>query len=151
MRQQQHVRYVRWFDEIGLDDVNLVGGKNASLGELAEALGDRIKVPEGFAITIEGYRRVVDLRGLWQNMMRILDGTNWADPKVTGTASRKLRKLILGAPLPDGLATEIEVAYRRLERKFGRGVAVAVRSSATAEDSPKCSMAFPSDQMTSPN
>lgn len=141
MRQQQYVRYVRWFDEIGLDDVNLVGGKNASLGELAEALGDRIKVPEGFAITVEAYRRMVDLKGLWQKMMRILDGTNWADPKVTGAASRKLRKLILEAPLPDGLVTDIEVAYRRLERKFGRGVAVAVRSSATAEDSPTASFA----------
>jgi len=135
MRQQQYVRYVRWFDEIGLDDVNLVGGKNASLGELAEALGDRIKVPEGFAITVEAYRRMVDLNGLWQKMMRILDGTNWADPKVTGAASRKLRKLIFEAALPDGLATDIEVAYRRLERKFGRGVAVAVRSRASAGDS----------------
>jgi pyruvate, water dikinase len=141
MSQQHYVRFVRWFDEIGLDDLELVGGKNASLGELAEALGETIKVPEGFAITVDAYRRMIDYKGLWQRMMRILDGTNWADPKVTGEASRKLRKLILEAPLPDGLATDIEVAYRRLERKFGRGVAVAVRSSATAEDSPTASFA----------
>jgi pyruvate,water dikinase len=141
MSQQHYVRFVRWFDEIGLDDLELVGGKNASLGELAEALGETIKVPEGFAITVDAYRRMVDYKGLWQRMMKILDGTNWADPTVTGEASRKLRKLILEAPLPDGLATDIEVAYRRLERTFGRGVAVAVRSSATAEDSPTASFA----------
>jgi pyruvate, water dikinase len=141
MSQQHYVRFVRWFDEIGLDDLELVGGKNASLGELAKALGDTIKVPEGFAIIVDAYRRMVDYKGLWQRMMRILDGTNWSDPTVTGLASQKLRKLILKAPLPDGLATDIEVAYRRLERKFGRGVAVAVRSSATAEDSPTASFA----------
>lgn len=56
MRQHQYVWYGRWFDEIGLDDLNLVGGKNTSLGELAQALSDRITVPEGFAITVEAYR-----------------------------------------------------------------------------------------------
>ncbi|MEP7350404.1 MAG: phosphoenolpyruvate synthase [Sphingorhabdus sp.] len=142
MKPQQHyVRFVRWLDEIGLDDLELVGGKNASLGELVEALGDTIKVPEGFAITADAYRRLVDAGGLWQRMMLILDQTNWKDPKATGPASAKLRKLILDAPLPDGLATDIQIAYRRLERKFGRGVAVAVRSSATAEDSPSASFA----------
>jgi pyruvate, water dikinase len=139
--QQHYVRFVRWFDEIGLGDLDLVGGKNASLGELAGALGDAIKVPEGFAITADAYRRLVDDGGLWQRMMVILDKTNWKDPKATGPASGKLRKLILKAPLPDGLATDIQIAYRRLERKFGRGVAVAVRSSATAEDSPTASFA----------
>jgi pyruvate, water dikinase len=139
--QQHYVRFVRWFDEIGLDDLELVGGKNASLGELAEALGHSIKVPEGFAITADAYRRLVDSGGLWQRMMAILDKTNWKDPKATGPASAKLRKLILNAPLPDGLVTDIQIAYRRLESKFGRGVAVAVRSSATAEDSPTASFA----------
>lgn len=85
MKPQQHyVRFVRWFDEIGLDDLELVGGKNASLGELVEALGDTIKVPEGFAITADAYRRLVDAGGLWQRMMVILDKTNWKDPKSTG-------------------------------------------------------------------
>ena len=56
MHEQPHVRFVRWFDEIGMDDLNLVGGKNASLGELAEVLHDRIKVPEAFAITVEALR-----------------------------------------------------------------------------------------------
>jgi pyruvate, water dikinase len=141
MAQQQYVRFFRWFDEIGLDDLSLVGGKNASLGELAHVMDERIKVPEGFAITVDAYRRFVDLHGLWGQLMNLLDGTSWADPKAAGQASAQLRKMVIDAPLPDGLATDIEIAYQRLERKFGRGVAVAVRSSATAEDSPTASFA----------
>jgi pyruvate, water dikinase len=141
MTRDHYVRFFRWFDEIGLDDLPLVGGKNASLGELARALGDKIKVPEGFAVTSEAYRRFVDNKGLWGRLMRILDDTNWKDPKAAGPASAKLRKLVLDAPLPEGLETDIQIAYRRLEQKFGRGLAVAVRSSATAEDLPTASFA----------
>ena len=141
MTREHNIRFCRWFDEIGLDDLPLVGGKNASLGELVRSLGDKIKVPEGFAITSEAYRRFVDKDGLWVRLMRILDETNWKDPKASGPASAQLRKLVLEAPLPDGLETDIEIAYRRLEQKFGRGAAIAVRSSATAEDSPNASFA----------
>jgi pyruvate, water dikinase len=141
MTRGHYVRFFRWFDEIGLDDLPLVGGKNASLGELARSLGGQIKVPEGFAVTSEAYRRFVDSKGLWARLMRILDETNWKDPKAAAPASDKLRELVLDAPLPDGLETDIQIAYRRLEEKFGRGVAVAVRSSATAEDLPTASFA----------
>jgi pyruvate, water dikinase len=141
MTKDHYVRFFRWFDEIGLDDIALVGGKNASLGELARSLGDTLKVPEGFAITSESYRRFVNRNGLWTRLMDILDQTNWNDPKATGPASAKLRKLVLEAPLPDGLETDIRIAYDRLEQKFGRNVAVAVRSSATAEDLPTASFA----------
>ena len=141
MTRDHYVRFSRWFDEIGLGDIDLVGGKNASLGELARALGDKIKVPEGFAVTSEAYRRFVGHKGLWLRLMRILDATNWKDPKVAGPASAKLRKMVLEAPLPDGLEADIQIAYRRLEQQFGRGLAVAVRSSATAEDLPTASFA----------
>ncbi len=141
MTRGHYVRFFRWFDEIGLDDIPLVGGKNASLGELARSLGGQIKVPEGFAVTSEAYRRFVDSKGLWVRLMRILDETNWKDPKAAGPASDRLCKLVLEAPLPEGLETDIQIAYRRLEEKFGRGVAVAVRSSATAEDLPTASFA----------
>ena len=141
MTPGHYVRFFRWFDEIGLDDLALVGGKNASLGELARSLGGRIKVPEGFAVTSEAYRRFVDHNRLWTRLMRILDETNWKDPRAAGPASDKLRKLVLAAPLPDGLEADVQIAYRRLEEKFGRGVAVAVRSSATAEDLPNASFA----------
>jgi pyruvate, water dikinase len=141
MAKDHYVRFFRWFDEIGLDDIALVGGKNASLGELARSLGGQLKVPEGFAITSEAYRRFVNKDDLWARLMDILDHTNWTDPKATGPASAKLRKLVLEAPLPDGLDTDIRIAYERLERKFGRNVAVAVRSSATAEDLPTASFA----------
>lgn len=138
---QHYVRFIRWFDEIGLDDLNLAGGKNASLGELARFLGSSIKVPEGFAITADAYRQTIDRDNLWQRMMVILDQTDWRNPKATGPASAKLRAMVQNARLPDGLVADIEFAYRRLEREFGRGVAVAVRSSATAEDSPTASFA----------
>lgn len=138
---QHYVRFIRWFDEIGLNDLSLVGGKNASLGQLARFLGSSIKVPEGFAITIDAYRQTIDRHNLWQRMMVILDQTDWRDPKATGPASAKLRAIIQSARLPDGLIADIEFAYSRLERQFGRGVAVAVRSSATAEDSPTASFA----------
>ncbi len=141
MTRDHYVRFFRWFDEIGLGDIELVGGKNASLGELARALGDRIKVPEGFAVTSEAYRRFVDNKGLWTRLMRILDDTNWKDPKAAGPASARLRNMVLEAPLPEGFETDIHIAYRRLEQKFGRGLAVAVRSSATAEDLPTASFA----------
>ncbi len=141
MNHDHYVRFFRWFDEIGLDDIALVGGKNASLGELARSLGKEIRVPEGFAITSEAYRRLVNHGGLWGRLMAILDHTNWGDPKLTGAASAKLRKLILETPLPEGLETDIRIAYDRLEQQFGRNVAVAVRSSATAEDLPNASFA----------
>ncbi|MGB5077033.1 MAG: PEP/pyruvate-binding domain-containing protein, partial [Sphingorhabdus sp.] len=142
MKSDHHyVRFIRWFDEIGLDDVDLVGGKNSSLGEMAKALGDVIRVPEGFAITSDAYRRMIDTGDLWQKMMPILDKTNWKDPRMTGPASARLREMILNARLPDGLVTDIEIAYGRLEANFGRSLAVAVRSSATAEDSPSASFA----------
>ena len=60
MKRGHYVRFFRWFDEIGLDDLPLVGGKNASLGELGRSLSGSIKVPEGFAVTSEAYRRFVD-------------------------------------------------------------------------------------------
>jgi pyruvate,water dikinase len=141
MTRDHYVRFFRWFDEVGLGDLALVGGKNASLGELTRSLGGAIKVPEGFAVTSEAYRRLIEKDGLWARLMRILDHTNWKDPKAAGPASGQLRELVLAAPLPDGLETDIEIAYQRLEQKFGRGVAVAVRSSATAEDLPNASFA----------
>ncbi len=120
MSRDHYVRYFRWFDEIGLDDLPLVGGKNASLGELARMLGGKLKVPEGFAVTSEAYRRFVDHKGLWSRLMQILDDTQWKDPKAAGPASARLRKLVIEAPLPDGLAADIQIAYRRLEQEFGR-------------------------------
>lgn len=141
MTRDHYVRFFRWFDEIGLEDLALVGGKNASLGELTRALGKTSKVPEGFAVTSEAYRRFVAKDGLWARLMQVLDATNWKDPKAAGPASALLRDLVLSAPLPDGLETDIAIAYQRLEQQFGRGVAVAARSSATAEDLPNASFA----------
>ena len=76
MARDHYVRYFRWLDEVSLDDLALVGGKNASLGELTRALGGAIKVPEGFAITSEAYLRFIEINGLWARLMKVLDRNN---------------------------------------------------------------------------
>lgn len=133
--------YVRWLDSLNLDDLPLVGGKNASLGELAGALSADIKVPEGFAVTAQAYRDLLETNGLWPEMDRILRETNWSDMKAAARMAARLRKIVASAKLPQGLESQIGDAYRQLSREFGRNVAVAVRSSATAEDLPGASFA----------
>ncbi|WP_417622498.1 phosphoenolpyruvate synthase [Parasphingorhabdus sp.] len=136
----QH-KYVRWLDKISLDDLPLVGGKNASLGELAGALSDSIKVPESFAVTATAYRDLLAQNAIWPAIDKILKDTDWSDMRVAGPASATIRDMIVAADLPDGLDNEIRAAYRKLSQEHGRNVAVAVRSSATAEDLPGASFA----------
>ena len=133
--------YIRWLDEIRLDDVALVGGKNASLGELAGALHGVIKVPETFAITAEAYRDLIDENGIWPEIEAILTDTDWSDLAIADGQAARIRVIIDRARLPGKLVAEIEDAYARLCREHGRDVAVAVRSSATAEDLPGASFA----------
>jgi len=115
---------VRWFDEIGLGDVAAVGGKNASLGEMYRALSPRgVPVPNGFAVTTDAYRRFTGALRLKK-------------PRGSGEAARRA---IRSAPFPKDLEAAIAEAYARLGE--GRDAAVAVRSSATAEDLPDASFA----------
>jgi pyruvate,water dikinase len=132
--------FIRWFDDIGLGDVPLVGGKNASLGELYRELSRAgVRVPNGFAVTAEAYRRfmhVTGLAGTVDALTRGLRPTNLAALAERGLA---IRQAILGAALPDDLQKAITDAYRRLGD--GAPIDVAVRSSATAEDLPDASFA----------
>lgn len=133
--------YIRWLDRVTLDDISLVGGKNASLGELAGSLSTAIKVPEGFAVTAEAYRDLLESNGLWPGMAKILEDTDWSDMESAARMSGRLRAMVTTAPLPSALDAEIRQAYQKLGQDHGRKVAVAVRSSATAEDLPDASFA----------
>src|SRR5690242_12951972 len=135
-------RFVRWFSEIGLDDVALVGGKNASLGEMYRELAARgIPVPNGFAITADAYRYVLDAAGAWPRLRAVLENLAAADVADLAYHAHAARDVVYGAPLPDDLAAEILTAYRALQREYGTEMTVAVRSSATAEDLPTASFA----------
>ncbi|MDH4300354.1 MAG: phosphoenolpyruvate synthase, partial [Dehalococcoidia bacterium] len=136
------MKYVKWFEEIGAQDVALVGGKNASLGEMIGNLGKKgVNIPSGFAITAEAYKYVVKRAGIRQKIKDILAGLDTHDMEDLADRGEKLRNLIAHSRCPRDLEEEIIVAYRKMEERFGKDVDVAVRSSATAEDLPTASFA----------
>lgn len=126
------------FSNLSLDDLALVGGKNASLGELARSLPESGPgVPDGFAVTTAAFKRLMDEAGLRARVLELLDGLDKRDPEAFAARGHALRQAVLDTPLPDELADAIRKAYRAL----GKDVPVAVRSSATAEDLPGLSFA----------
>ncbi len=134
--------YVRWFDEIGIDDVATVGGKNASLGEMYRDLRPLgVPIPNGFALTVQAYRDTLSTAGAWDELAALMDGIGRVDVTELARRGRKARQLVYAAPLPDDAASEITDAYGKLEAEYGPDLTVAVRSSATAEDLPTASFA----------
>ncbi len=134
--------YIRWFAELGTDDVPLVGGKNASLGEMYRQLTAKgVRVPNGFAITAEAYRYVLDQADAWPRLRAALDGMNVADVDDLARRAQQARDIVYGACLPADLAGQVSAAYARLRSEYGEQLTVAVRSSATAEDLPTASFA----------
>jgi pyruvate,water dikinase len=134
--------YIRSFLEIGLQDVGLVGGKTASLGELYSTLASEgVAVPNGFAITADAYRDALSQPGVADELHRLLDGLDKRKIKRLAAIAAKAREVVYRATDTAPLREQILEAYRRLEREAGAGVAVAVRSSATAEDLPTASFA----------
>lgn len=133
---------VRWFEDLRLSDIPVVGGKNASLGEMTGRLRSAgVRVPEGFATTAAAFWEFLDAARLRDDIRRFLDDFHRgsASLKKTGAA---LRGLLRAAPLPESLQTELRSAYAGLARRVGaRRPPVAVRSSATAEDLPEASFA----------
>ncbi|HXG52831.1 MAG TPA: phosphoenolpyruvate synthase [candidate division Zixibacteria bacterium] len=128
-------RYIRWFDEIGIGDVPAVGGKNASLGELYRELVPKgIKVPHGFAITVDAYWDLLRGADLVGRIARMLSGIDAGDAASLRRAGSAIRREIMEAPLPEALRREIIAAYRELCAGAREPLDVAVRSSATAED-----------------
>jgi len=135
-------KYVSWFKEISIDDVPLVGGKNASLGEMYRELTDKdIKIPNGFAITADAYWHVLKSAGVLEELKKTLEGLDIDDVTDLAKRGKKARNLILDAGIPDDLWNEIKSAYDKLCEQYGEDTDVAVRSSATAEDLPNASFA----------
>ena len=135
-------RTVIWFEELTRRDVPLVGGKNASLGEMVRELGSRgIRVPDGFATVADAYRAYLGANGLDGLVARTMDALD-AGRTDLHTAGRRIRAAIAGGEWPEDLRAEIAAAYAELSERSGQpDVPVAVRSSATAEDLPDASFA----------
>ena len=133
---------VLWFDQVGNEDVGLVGGKNASLGEMYRFLTPKgVRIPNGFALTATAYRRFLESNKLMDKIKDILKDLDTKDMDNLAERGHKVRELIRSAEFPEDLKNEIIEGYRNLCVQYGEGVDVAVRSSATAEDLPDASFA----------
>lgn len=132
---------IKWFDQISMKDLPLVGGKNASLGEMTIHLSKLgLKVPEGFALTTTAYREFISANRLdkIKNELQKIDLNNQDDLQ---KKSEQIRNFILNAKLPASTIEKLTKAYHQLEKDFGKNVALAIRSSANAEDLPDISFA----------
>ncbi|WP_300369177.1 phosphoenolpyruvate synthase, partial [Hydrogenimonas sp.] len=135
-------RYVKWFREIGIEDVAEVGGKNASLGEMYRNLTEEgVRVPNGFAVTADAYRYVFDANDVWKKLHDQLDTLDPDDVKQLQERGAACRRIIEACEIPDDLKKEILAGYADLKKEYGDALSLAVRSSATAEDSPEASFA----------
>ncbi len=133
--------HVLWFETLRNTDVPIVGGKNASLGEMINA---GMPVPPGFAVTAYAYEKFINQTGIAKKIYQIINETvtDPNDPKQYDVASKKIRKLIEKTPMPPKIAASIKAAYKELNKRFSlKDAFVAVRSSATAEDLPDASFA----------
>ncbi|WAR45826.1 phosphoenolpyruvate synthase [Methylomonas rapida] len=142
---QSH-QYIRWFNELTIQDIPLVGGKNASLGEMYRELAtEGVIVPNGFAITAEAYRDMLDQAHAWDRLHELLDRFDPDDVADLARRAQQARDLVYAAPLPEALQRQILAAFAQLQQEYGDDLTVAVRSSATAEDLPTASFAGQQD------
>jgi pyruvate, water dikinase len=134
--------YIRGFGELRSHDTPLVGGKNSSLGELYSALSaEGVRVPNGFAVIAQAYRDALTAAGAWQELHELLDAVDKTNIADLAQRAARAREIVYSATGTERLRAEIAAAYRELEKQYGTDVAVAVRSSATAEDLPTASFA----------
>ena len=143
-------KFILWFEEIGIEDVPLVGGKNASLGEMYQKLHSKgIKIPNGFAITAYAYRYFLKYAGIEDEIRKILKDLDTHDLSNLQRKGREVRDVIRHAEFPPDLTQAIYTAYDKLAEEFGEAgtdnLDVAIRSSATAEDLPDASFAGQQD------
>ncbi|MCW8973338.1 MAG: phosphoenolpyruvate synthase [Gammaproteobacteria bacterium] len=133
---------IKRFVELGIKDVPLVGGKNASLGEMYRELkGEGIEVPNGFATTAEAYRQYIEHNNLHERIAQELETLDTSDTRALAISGARIRQWIMHGTMPQQLVDEIREAYKELEAEYGDNTDVAVRSSATAEDLPNASFA----------
>ncbi|MFT6268792.1 MAG: pyruvate,water dikinase [Alphaproteobacteria bacterium] len=144
--------YIRWFEQLTIEDVPLVGGKNASLGEMYQNLSSEgVLVPNGFAVTAEAYNYVLESNNAWQQLHAVLDDLepdNIVDLQIKG---KQARDIVMNCKLPNDLRDSILQGYAQLKTEYGAGISLAVRSSATAEDSPEASFAGQNDSFLNIN
>ena len=132
----------KWFEDLKIEDVPSVGGKNASLGEMIRTLGEKgVKVPSGFAVTAYAYKYTMEKAGVDIKIKEILSDLDTHDVNNLAERGEKIRTLIKNTPLPPELEEDIRKHYRGMEERYGQNCDVAVRSSATAEDLPDASFA----------
>ncbi len=140
------MNYIRPFNTLGNADVALVGGKNASLGEMVSRLGTHgVRVPNGFATTAQAYFDFLSSNNLTDQIHARLSTLDASDIPALEAAGAQIREWITHAPLPEQLARELTAAYAQLAQEYGADPDVAVRSSATAEDLPSASFAGQQD------
>ncbi len=134
--------FIRWLDEVGLADIGLVGGKNASLGEMIGALASQgVSVPGGFVVTADAYAELLRAGGIEDELRRLLSAADKNDLDDLSMRAQMAREMVKHSGLPPAVEDEIRYAYRQMEKRYGAQVDVAVRSSATAEDLPEASFA----------
>ena len=135
-------KFILWFDELGIEDVPIVGGKNASLGEMYRILVPQgVRIPNGFAVTAYAYHYLVEKAGIKASIQQILKGLDTQNVSDLAERGHKVREIIRTAKFPEELAVEIIAAYQKMCKLYGSRTDVAVRSSATAEDLPDASFA----------
>lgn len=133
---------ILWFDEVGIADVPVVGGKNASLGEMIQQLTPKgVNVPTGFATTAYAYRYFIQSAGLEEKLRKLFSDLDVENVKNLKERGKKARSLLLHTPFPTPLREAIVEAYQALCKRYNPDTDVAVRSSATAEDLPDASFA----------
>ncbi|MBU4345044.1 MAG: phosphoenolpyruvate synthase [Proteobacteria bacterium] len=142
MAEKHDDALILWFDNISIKDIPLVGGKNASLGEMYQKLTSKgVSVPHGFAITAYAYQYLLKSADIEDAIKDALAGLDTHDMKNLQERGKKARNIIRTAKFPDDLRQAIVEAYKKMEKEYGDNVDVAVRSSATAEDLPDASFA----------
>ncbi|MEA3522778.1 MAG: phosphoenolpyruvate synthase [Campylobacterota bacterium] len=137
------MKYIRFFETIGINDVGLVGGKNASLGEMFQHLSHLgVNVPNGFSTTRDAYQLLLSQNSLLERIESFLENLDIENVSQLQTSAKAVRELILNEKLPLELEEEISKAYKKLSQSYDKkDIDVAVRSSATAEDLPDASFA----------
>ena len=137
------MQWIRWFEELTIDDVPLVGGKNASLGEMIRELAPKgVAIPNGFAVTAEAYRAFLHYNELDARIHEVLEGLDTHDVNDLLERTGQVRRMILYGDFPPDMRAEIVDCYAQLSQMYGADVTdIAVRSSATAEDLPTASFA----------
>jgi pyruvate,water dikinase len=136
------MKYVKFFSEISAEDTPLVGGKNANLGEMYNKLADvGVPVPDGFAVTAEGYDYFIQFNNLEEKIHNVLKGLDTHNIEDLHKRGEEIRNLIKSGEFPEDLKNEILIGFQKLKEEYGEDLTIAVRSSATAEDLPGASFA----------